>query len=375
MTQARILIVEDDAVLAEELAHRVSRMGMAVVGTTGSGQEAIALAGAQLPDLVLMDIRLRGGIDGIAAASAIRERYNVPVVFITAHSDPATIERAKEAAPLGYLIKPFNERDLHVAIEMALHKRTTDRMTHKLLEAERLESLGRMAEGVARNLSNVLEPILGNIRLATEQAPRDSKLARQLDTINAAAERAAELCRQMLEYAGGGSVAIGRAPLDRVISEIEQLLRAAVAKRCAVRFEPGCNGAEVEMDGAQLQQMVMQFALNAYEAIAEHGEIVVATRLITLHLQDVDGLQAGVYAILEVRDNGSGMDDATRARVFEPFFTTKAVGRGLGLAAAQGIARGHRGIITASSASGTGSIFRLYVPVAGSMEKTAPSDV
>jgi signal transduction histidine kinase len=364
MTQARILIVEDEALLAEELALRVSRMGMTVVGTTGSGHEAVTLAGAQAPDLVLMDIRLRGGTDGITAASAIRERFGVPVVFITAYSDQATIERAKEAAPLGYLIKPFNERDLYVAIEMALHKRTIDRMTHKLLEAQRLESLGRLAGGVARNLGNVLEPILTNIRQAAEQAPHDSRLVRQLDTITVAAERAAELCRQMGEYAGGGTVAVTRAPFDQVVSEIEQLLRAAVGQRSSVTFEMGCADTPVDVDRAQIQQVAMQFALNAYEAIPENGAIVVATCRVTLRQEDVDGLEGGDYAILEVRDNGAGMDEATRARVFEPFFTTKAVGRGLGLATAQGVARAHHGTITASSAPGGGAVFRLYLPVA-----------
>jgi len=334
-------------------------------------EEAIALAALHTPDLVLMDIRLRGRIDGITAASAIRQRDNVPVVFITAHSDPVTIERAKEAAPLGYLIKPFNDRDLYVAIEMALHKRATDRMTHKLLEAQRLESLGRLAEGVARDLGNVLAPILGNVRLATEQAPAGSKLARQLDTITAAAERASALCQQMREYAGGGDVVTARGRLDDLVSEIEQLLQVAVARQATLTVELGSGGAEVDMERAQIRQVLMNLALNAAEAVAESGGVTIRTRRTRLDAGAVDGLAAGDYALVEVRDTGMGLDDETRKRVFEPFFSTKGVGRGLGLASAQGIARAHGGLITVTSVPGQGATFRLYLPAAGAVTEQA----
>jgi signal transduction histidine kinase len=338
-------------------------MGMSVVGTTGSGEEAIALADAHVPDLVLMDIRLRGGIDGISAASAIRERANVPVVFITAHADPTTIERAKRAAPLGYLIKPFNERDLHVAIEMALHKRATDRMAHKLMEAQRLESLGRLAEGVARDLGNVLVPILGNVRLAAEHADAGSRLRRQLDSINAAAERASELCRQMREYAGGGATAISRLSLDQVIAEIEHLVRAAAAQRIAA-FELGCGSIEVEVDRAQIQQLVMNLVVNAFEALHESGAVTLTTHPRTVDAGEIEGLPGGDYAVIDIHDTGTGMDDETQTRIFEPFFTTKAVGRGLGLASAQGIVRAHHGVITVISAPAQGATFCVYLPVA-----------
>jgi signal transduction histidine kinase len=371
MMRPRILIVEDEGLLAEELMRRMVRMGMDVVGVTGVAEEAIALAAEHTPDLVLMDIRLRGRIDGITAASAIRQRDNVPVVFITAHSDAVTIERAKEAAPLGYLIKPFNDRDLYVAIEMALHKRATDRMTHKLLEAQRLESLGRLAEGVARDLGNVLAPILGNVRLATEQAPAGSKLARQLETITAAAERASALCRQMREYAGAGEVVTARGRLDDLVAETEQLLQVAVARQATLTVEFGSGGAEVDMERAQIRQVLMNLALNAAEAVAESGAVTIRTQRTRVDADAVEGLEPGDYALVEVCDTGMGLDEETRRRVFEPFFTTKGAGRGLGLASAQGIARAHGGLITVSSAPGEGATFRLYLPAAAAVTDQA----
>jgi signal transduction histidine kinase len=364
MTSPRVLIVHDKALLAE-LSDRVSRMGMTVVGATASGEEAIALAGTHSPDLVLMDIGLRGRVDGIAAASTIRARHNMSVVFITADSDPSTIERAKEAAPLGILIQPFSDRDLQSAIEMALHKRATDWMTDRQMEADRLQSLGRLAEGVARDLGQLLEPILGNVRLAAEHVPPGSKLDQQLDSINAAAERAAELCRQMRQYAGASAVTMTRTRLDQVVAEIEHLLRVAVARRSTLALEWESDGIEVDVDRGQVQQIVMHLALNAAEAVGESGAIVIRTQRVELSSGDVDDLPEGLYAVIDVQDNGAGMDDKTAAHVFEPFATTTTIGRGLGLASAQGIARAHRGVITVTSAPDEGTTFRVYLPAAG----------
>jgi signal transduction histidine kinase len=364
MTRPRILIVEVKELLAEALTRRVLRMGMDVVGVAGAADEAITLAATHTPDLVLMDIRLRGSIDGITVASTIRERYGVPVVFMTAHTDAQTLQRAKDAAPLGYLIRPFTDRDLFVAIEMALHKRATDRMTHKLMEAQRLESLGRLAEGVARDLANVLAPILGNVRQALEQAHADSKLAKQLDSINTAAERAVALCRQMGQYAGVGEIVTARGGLDPLVSEIESLLRVAVAQHATLTVELGSDGTDVDMDRAQIRHVLMNLALNAAEALVGTGSITIRTQPTRLDATSVAGLPAGDYALIEVRDTGIGLDEETRARVFEPFFTTKGAGRGLGLSSAQGIARAHGGLITLTSAPAQGATFRLYLPAA-----------
>lgn len=132
MTRGRILIVEDEAVIAEELRDRLARMGLAIAAVAASGEEAIARAGDSSPDLVLMDIRLKGITDGIDAAAAIRDRFDVPVVFLTAHADRGTIERTKRVAPIGYLVKPFTTEELKATIERALDRPDTDRTTRKL---------------------------------------------------------------------------------------------------------------------------------------------------------------------------------------------------------------------------------------------------
>jgi PAS domain S-box-containing protein len=127
MVTARILIVEDETIVAMDIERGLRACGYEVVGTVGTGEEAVRLADQFRPDIVLMDIRLRGEMDGIEAGRHIRSRYQLPIVFLTAYADDATVQRAKEADPFGYLLKPFEDQELHTAIEIALHKRNAER--------------------------------------------------------------------------------------------------------------------------------------------------------------------------------------------------------------------------------------------------------
>lgn len=134
MSASSVLIVEDEAIVAADLAGKLQQLGYAVVGSTGTGEEALALARLHRPSLVLMDIHLAGGMDGTAAAEAIRRELDLPVVFLTAYSDAATLERAKITEPFGYILKPFEERELHSTIEIAIHKHRSDRQVRQQRE-------------------------------------------------------------------------------------------------------------------------------------------------------------------------------------------------------------------------------------------------
>ena len=127
MAHAKILIVEDERIVAQDLRSRLEKMDYSVVAVVSTGREAIASAVELRPDIVLMDITLKGGMDGVAAADSIRERMEVPIIYVTAHSDETTLQRAKITEPFGYILKPFEERELHTTIEMALYKSSTDR--------------------------------------------------------------------------------------------------------------------------------------------------------------------------------------------------------------------------------------------------------
>ena len=144
---ARILIVEDERITAEDLRDILTDLGYSVTASVSSGAEAIARAEETMPDLALMDIRIKGQMDGTETARVLRERFNIPVIYLTAHADSATVARAKDAEPLGYITKPFQEAELHASIEIALHKHREDL---KFREKERLlaSTLRAVSEGV-----------------------------------------------------------------------------------------------------------------------------------------------------------------------------------------------------------------------------------
>src|SRR5208283_2216108 len=134
MKKTTILIVEDEAIVAADLAGKLGRLGYDVVGTAARGEEAVELAGRLLPALVIMDIRLKGSMDGIEAAEAIGTKVDIPIIYLTAHSDAATLARAKVTGPFGYILKPFEERELATQIEMALYRHQADQQLRRQRE-------------------------------------------------------------------------------------------------------------------------------------------------------------------------------------------------------------------------------------------------
>ncbi len=245
------------------------------------------------------------------------------------------------------------------------HKRIERRMT----EVQRLESLGVLAGGIAHDFNNILMAILGNADLAMQELPSGSSGRQHLMEIETASRRAAELCRQMLAYAGRGRFVVETFDLNRLIEEMVHLLKTTISKRVllSLHLEPGLPF--IRGDPSQLRQVVMNLVINAAEAIGDRsGTISITTGAATFdraYLAAIGferDLPEGLYITLEVADTGCGMDSKTLSRIFEPFFTTKFSGRGLGLSAVMGIVRGHRGAVKVYSEPGRGSLFKVLLP-------------
>jgi two-component system cell cycle sensor histidine kinase/response regulator CckA len=245
---------------------------------------------------------------------------------------------------------------------------------------QKMESLGVLAGGVAHDFNNLLAVMLGHNSLALRKLPEDSPSRTHVEKAVEAAERAAGLTRQMLAYSGRGHFEIRSVDLNQLVRQNLNLLSAALPKQIELHAHLPDGLPLVAADPSQMQQVVMNLILNAAEAIGSgKGTVVVSTaeRDVTegdgLRQPTGEPLPGGLYVQLKVQDDGPGMDTATLARIFEPFFTTKATGRGLGLAAVQGIVRGHRGGLQAESAPGVGTTFSIYLPSSPDLPEQEPA--
>ncbi len=254
-----------------------------------------------------------------------------------------------------------------VAREQAERQRTE--MEKRLIEAQKLESLGILAGGIAHDFNNLLTGVLGYTGLMKRDLPPGSSIRDLVRGVEDSALRAADLCRQMLAYAGHGRFVIEPVDLSALVRDSERLLRLSVGTRAALSLELVAGLPLVEGDAAQLRQIVVNLVTNASEALGEQGgRITVSTGRVRLDRGYFTGthlspdLPDGDYVYLEVTDTGCGMDPETKAKIFDPFFTTKFTGRGLGLAAVLGIVRGHRGALKVYSEPGRGSAFKLLLP-------------
>ncbi len=253
------------------------------------------------------------------------------------------------------------------------------KLESQIQQAQKLESLGILAGGIAHDFNNLLVGILGNASLALLDIDVATGARRSIEEIERAAQRAAELTRQLLAYAGKGRFLIEPVDASAVVAEMASLLRTAVSRTASVQLDLPAALPSIEVDATQFRQVVMNLITNASDALGESaGAITVRTGAQSLGAEYlascVPGTNAvpGHYVYVEVRDTGSGMDAITQQRIFDPFFSTKFTGRGLGLAATLGIVRGHMGAIRVYSEVGSGTSFKLHFPASTKSAPAAP---
>ena len=254
------------------------------------------------------------------------------------------------------------------------------RMETQMLQVQKLESLGLLAGGIAHDFNNLLTGVLGNVDLALADSPSSTPIRANLESIDKAAQQAAELCRQMLDYSGKGHFVIQTIDLRELATEMIHMLEVSISKKTAIHCQFADPVPAIDADPSQIRQVIMNLIINASEAIGEQsGDITLAIgamicdRAFMANAVADSDLPEGKYAYLEVTDTGCGLDAATQSRIFEPFFTTKFTGRGLGLAAVLGIVRGHKGAIKVTSEKGKGSTFRVLFPaVSRTAKRLAP---
>ncbi len=258
-------------------------------------------------------------------------------------------------------------RDISAVVAAEEEKRNLEL---QIQHAQKMESLGVLAGGIAHDFNNLLTGILGNVGLTEMLLTQAHPAMQNVKSIESSAMRAADLCRQLLAYSGKGRFTVMSLDLNEIVEEIGTLLESSISRKVLMKYNLEKNLPAVEVDTAQIQQVIMNLIINASDAIGKKSGIVSVTTgvmdcdenyLTETYLDDK--LKPGPYVYLEVSDTGVGMNEETRQKIFDPFFSTKFTGRGLGLAAVLGIIRGHKGAIKVYSEPGKGSTFKILFPV------------
>lgn len=227
------------------------------------------------------------------------------------------------------------------------------RLERQFREAQKFESIGQLAAGVAHEFNNLLTAVLGNASLMLADLPPQHQFSDPLEEIIKASNRAARLTQQLLAYSGRTQYTMRLVDVARLVGDMGNLLRASLPRTVELEFDLAGGLSPVHADAVQLQQVIMNLAINAGEAIAE------SPGRVTVRARSVDA-----WVVLEVEDTGPGIPPEIRPHMFDPFFTTKFMGRGLGLAAVAGIVRAHNGAIEALSGPGGGTVLRVSLPAA-----------
>ncbi len=413
MNRPCILVVEDEGIVAADIQERLNRLGYQATSVP-DGSSALQRIPDVMPHLVLMDIVLPGGADGIETAIELRRKHDIPVVFLTAHADEATLLRAKKAEASGYIIKPFEEKGLQTIIELALQKhrmevaeRRREEQEERFLavqlqQSQKLESIGKLAAGIVHEINTPAQFLRDNTRflrrafddltkLLSEyrhlvQAVKTQSVTESLLTKVDEAERATEfeylveeiptaisesldgvervvsIVQAMKEFAHPGTEMKQQADLNRAIESTLIVTRSQWKGVADVIKDLDPRLPAVPCCLNEINQAILNLIVNAADAITEaaaagrsrKGTIWVATR------QVQDSVE------IQIKDDGTGIPELIQSRIFDPFFTTKPAGQGTGQGLAivhDVIVNRHGGSVSFASTPGHGSTFIIRLPV------------
>jgi two-component system cell cycle sensor histidine kinase/response regulator CckA len=373
--RVRVLLVEDDEedyILTRRLLQNNERVTFEV--RWARSYEA-ALAELRRPcDACLVDYRL-GPHSGLTLIErAIADGSRAPMILLTGRGDRDVDIEAMKVGAADYLVKDqitpqLMERVIRHSIERKGAERALSHSQDQLRQSQKMEAIGCLAAGVAHDFNNILSIILSYSQLLTVDLNAGDPMRADLEEINSAGLRAADLTRQLLAFSRRQVLQPRVVNLNDIISGMEKMLRRVIGEDVELTSLASPALRAIMADPGQMEQVIMNLVVNGRDAMPRGGKLTVETALVILdesHASNHGGAKPGPHVMLSVRDTGTGMDEATQARVFEPFFTTKGVGKGtgLGLATVFGIVQQSGGTICVYSEVGQGTTFKVYFPVA-----------
>ncbi len=255
-----------------------------------------------------------------------------------------------------------------------------EKLELQLLQAQKLESVGRLAGGVAHDFNNLLSAILGYSGMALKELPADNIVWRHVKTIEEAGKKGATLIRQLLAFSRKQVLRIAHVNLNDIVQNLAKMLTVMLGEDVALELKTSAPVRNVMADPGQIEQVLMNLAVNARDAMPCGGRIIIETADVDLdddYARRHEGVMPGPYVLLSVTDTGEGMSKDVQEKIFEPFFTTKEMGKGtgLGLATVYGIVKQHNGHVWFYSEPGKGTTFKIYLPAAEGRAERVPAEL
>lgn|GEM_PF-654583 len=350
MAKAKILVIENESSLAENIQKSLESFGYDVPAIAFSGEEALQKIKENDPDLVLVDTILKGKMDGIETAHKIRSLFNVPLIYLTAFPDEKILEETRGTEPVGYVTKPFEDLQLRSAIEMALYRSD---MEKKLIQAEKLTAAGKLAATVAHEINNPLQAIDNFISLVSDNLEEGSQDKEYLRLAKEGVKRITAITKQLLTFHHPDVLTFDFININKLVEKALVLTRKQLTlKKIKVVKDLSPDLPEIRISFQQMHHALISLILNAQEAMPDGGELRITTT------KDGDSIN------IEIADTGIGMPKEVLEHIFEPFFTTKkGVGTGLGLSIAYGIVKAYGGDVIVKSKEKEGTSITITLPI------------
>ena len=363
MDRQSILIIDDDTGTCQSLTYILTEKGY-LPFSVNNGKEAIEAFADRFFNLALIDLKLPD-MPGIEVLRKIKELCpDTEAIIITGHASLDTAVEVMHDAVFSYVIKPIDMDYLLTIIAKAMEKQ---KLEAQLLQAQKMEAVGTLAGGIAHDFNNIIQAISGYTQLLLMHKEADDPEYQKLKAIEHSAQRAAELTKQLLTFSRKVESKLRPVDINHEVEQVCKLLERTIPRMIGMETYLAGDLKIVNADPSQLEQIMMNLAINAKDAMPDGGKLVFQTKNVTLDEEHSERLQIGRRdcVLLSVSDTGCGMDPETVEHIFEPFYTNKEMGKGtgLGLSMVYGIVKNHGGHVTCYSEPDRGSVFRVYFPV------------